>query len=661
MPDRTYTVIYDTSTAIKAAQDTSAFADAVDRLGRSLGLVLPLVKQLGVGVPRNLANCTKGADALATSLKRTGDEAAKTSLTIKTLGMQAGVTGSSLRTAGQHGGLMGKIFGEAGDRGLHLNATLARVAYAAAGIKSAVALYEKFTSTMHDVEEYANECAKDLIKIYDKVREIEAITGKTAAQVVTSQDELRARTGLSETEVQAFDTKWESAITMAKEGKHWKLNEAETKDVKEAAAGFAKAQGIDPTLMADIIPRMGVVEDVSSVKQAKGVMAAIQQMGVESADKFNPVLKAATKEIGTMIRPEGGGAFKSMSELMAATSAMTSLGAPAKIPTQMEQVWRQWASPINDKVSDFYKQVGIKPGETDFLTNTEKMADYFAAQKAKGISPEMAMKSAGFTRSPAANLSMIKVTREADILRKRLAKVHEAEDPDFVDTAREKYEAEQPMAFAAAAVDKVKHEKGESEKLLVGYRQYIEAGLERRGYRGAAKEGGDPVLSYREWLGMPINRLFGHEGGREQTSDETLTDIIRARMPKFVEQHQRSFRDAEGPTGMDRRIEGKELGELINTMTPEERKVLDDAAKEYAGAGGRVRAPSPATKRAGTAGAPIGPAAMMGSGIDGRLVAVNETGNRLLRDIRDAIQGGSDRGYIGPLTVDGADSGPRRS
>jgi hypothetical protein len=666
MPDRTYTVNYDCSSALTAAAAVNALTMALESLETVAERVKPKLQGFASGVSTGFTNTVKASDRLKDSLNNVAVAGNTASASFRGLQNQTATLNTHIQGAHTYAGHATGSFGEWASKGLHLNATLMRVAYAAAGITTAVALYKGFTDTLHNAEEYAEELADKVLKLHDEIRELKAITGQgeqaTAAEVRKLMVEGREP---DEQKVIGFAKMWGSALPAAQQSGGWKLNDEQTEEVKTQALRFASSQGIAPEVMGRMVASIGIGQDVKTPDDVMGQLASMHAMAVEGVGTFTPLMKAYNKLRGKMIQPGGGGAFKDPAELMAGISATSvETGNEAQIATAMSQVWRDLSTAKTKTQQKTFAKYGLDKGG-DFATRIEKIAPLLDDALAAGKDPLQALSDAGF-KNAASNAMIGNLVRDRAILRGRVNASRKAIDASAIKKMNDQQDVDNPERLAAATAESGKLERGEQERLLKSSRKFAEEGLE-------ANEGYTAKDTWGEYLGRAMASATGREEPRKQLQDWITARTILTKQPAVAQRHIGKFfkpsgaTDAQGrPRMKERRYlpQGQELADILNDMSPEERAEHLKNMRDWAAPTAATRRPGAAAGGAsGEAAIPgaVGPHASRAATSDGRLLSVNEIQAGLLRDIRDRLGPPSGGFGTGPLFTDGGDSGPRRA
>src|ERR1039458_3297024 len=100
MPDRTYTVIYDTSSAVKAAADVDKLTQALVNLETVAERVKPKIQGFANGVSTGFNNTTKAADRLTVGLTKVESQAMKAGTAFQGLQNQTTATAAKIQVCG---------------------------------------------------------------------------------------------------------------------------------------------------------------------------------------------------------------------------------------------------------------------------------------------------------------------------------------------------------------------------------------------------------------------------------------------------------------------------------------------------------------------------------------------------------------------------------
>jgi hypothetical protein len=681
MADRDYNITF-TAPSDAAIASLDALIQRLTTLDRLCDQVKPKLAGISAGVSRGIGGVSQSCNTLNTSLGNVATKAATAQAGLAGLATQTAGTGQHVQALSGHANHATGAFGAWADKGLHLNGTLMRVGYAAAGITSAVSLWTAFADSMHNAEEYASKCADKVLKLNEAVRETQAITGKTKEETKSEILDLMSKTGLKEEEANKFTKMWGSTIPAAKQSGGWKLSDKDTEAVKVEAGHFAATQGIDPAVMGRMVASIGIGQDVRTADDVLAQLGGMHAMAVEGVGTFTPLMKVYNKLRGKMIDPKGKGAAKDPAELMALISATSvETGNEAQISTAMSQVWRDLSVAKTKGQKASFAKYGLDKGG-DFATRIEKIAPLVEGAAEEGKDPAQALSDAGF-KNATANTMIVNLVRDRAIMRSRVTASRKALDPNKIRETNRQADLDDPQRLAAAAVDVTRLEKGKDEQLLKPYRQFVEAGLEKN----AGYVGGDSWFggtNYREKLQYTLNLSVGREAPRDATQDAVIRRLIKRDQPAVAKRMEAQYRKQKGLFSANE-AEGEDLGKQINALSPKEQEKLNASLRGYA----KEQSPADQAKMRGTwlsqgevwdklvpaqrtpaASKPLmatpppkpgaapagGPTASAGPAADGGLASLNAEQLRVLRSIDRKLDGGGP----GDLDTDGGDSGPLR-
>jgi hypothetical protein len=653
MPDRTYTVSYDCSSAVKAAQDVDTFRAAIEALETVADRVKPKLQGFANGVSTGFTNTAKASDKLKTSLDQVSAAGDKASISFRGLQSQTVGTATQIRVCGQNADHATGAFGRWASKGLHLNATLMRVAWAAAGIGGFVAIIHGITKAFQDSIKALDEYAVKVLKLREQSRETRAATGdKTDQDTVNKIMDLRMTTGMSQEGAQAFTLMWPAALAQAKKSGNWKLNEAETEKVRIESAKSAEAKGISPETMGRLVPLIGASMPVNTAADVLGQVAGVEHFSAEAVGKFTPLMKALLKEQGGMVKAEGGGAFKSFAEAMAAMSATTGAGIQeARLPAAMGAVWRELSAPKTNEERENLAKIGIVPGKTDYVTDIEKIGDYLKGTRAAGKDDKGALRELGL-KADAANRSMVASVKVRQVLRTNQTEAKGWSDANRLMQENVEFRAQNADAFAEASEAAAENVQGQRMAGLLPLRKFAKAGLVRRGIEDLTMTKIVDNFDYSRAM-----------MGREKSEDARYDTVVRAHIKQQVPDAKKRFPTLDMGWNTDA-AEGKDLADIERQLTPEDQDRVSASMQKWANVAPQqpwMKARNPAAKPAAAAaprpgvGAPAHAAAAAGpqASLDPEML-------RTLQSIDRKMDSGGG-GYIGSLPIDGGDSGPRRA
>jgi hypothetical protein len=649
MPDRNYNLITDAPNAAKFIADLDAMISRIERLDAAAEKLIPKLKEIGKGASLGLTNTGKAADRLSASLLKTDDQAKK--------------VGASLAAAGGHALTMGAGLRGASDSGNRLERTLVRVGLASVVMQALQKLASELSKAFDEAREYAAKVAEQVGGLRDKVRELRAITGggATTTDVVNSVKDLMIATGMKQDEAIAFDTMWQSALPAAKKSGNWNLNDKQTDEVKVQAARWAISAGISPEVVGKLVPQIGIAQAVNTPGDATSQMAGMHAMGVESVGKFTEVMKASQKLSGSMIRPEGGGAFKNSAELIAGISA-TSVTSPIGRSVQaMSQVWRELSVANNDKKAEAFKQLGIVPGKDDYTSSVEKIGGFLDAQRAKGVPELQALKDAGFGNA-GANQKIIDAAKTRKVLRANVGSVAAASDPDKIRADNDEFMRQNPERGAAAAATAADLKRGEEQRAFHTMRSLADTQLKNAGLvdnrLGNVIE---MIVDIPKNLPLGLSGLAaGEQPARQKLQDARISGEILKRVPGAAKRFPDLSPSLVVPgvntlNPFKGAARGEDLNRIIQGLSPEERDEVMRGLQQSAGAAVPARrGAAPPRPQAAPAGGPV--AAMN----DPALTQINREQLAALNRIDRKLDGGGPA-PVGPMPTDGGRVEPRRS
>lgn len=724
---------------IRYTSEVSQAVTGIDQLTAKLleleavvNRLTPKLKDFSKGVAPALNAATKAADKFGTSAGSLDAKVGAASAAVTGLGAAATAAAAGVAVAGTAttslGTRLGTAAGKAGAMGVALDGVAASAAVAtpalaatgvaagemtptlnvatagsnalggslgrfigiSAGIAAAHMAMRTFADAMNDAREFAREAAEEVLKLEDSVRELRMTMGKgtTTKEASEAVVQLMLASGAEEKAATDFNTMWESTIFAAQKKGNWGLNAKDTMEAKQQALAYAVASGMDAKTIGEVVPLIAVGEKIESKEQLLGKLGTMGRLAVEGVGNLTPMMKVYEKLRGTMVRPEGGGAFKSSEELMGAISATSvDAGNVPAVTTAIRQVWRDLSFADNDKKKATFKQLGIEAAD-DFETRVKKLAPLIHGAKARGLDEQAAMVEAGFTRT-GSNPKAIQIVTEQAVLEENLKIARQAPKGKDVVAQVEQFRKEQPNRFAVAAVQAAKLGRGQETKDLEVLRKFAEAGMTLP----SVKELNTPTANAAEGL-TDIIRLGGLTGekGREAMLDKEVRDRIRATVPDAGKR----FPALAKHGLMDREAEGQELADIVNSLKPEERAALFKETETFGRTGKRGperpdsrpfnpftaagAVPLPEVVPAGRPGAAgaggpaggaggIGPQAAafgLGGATDPLMMGVQKEQAKLLNRLvaiaeRPRGLNGSGGPSLGPLPFDDGDFGGRRA
>lgn len=623
MPTRDYEIRYTTTTAATAAANVRALRDQVLALDAAVTASAPKLAGLGAG-NQTVAALQAQLAALQAQLAKVQGQATTTGTALTSLATSTRTTGTSAGTAsGAFLGFASQIAAVAGP------AALARIAL------------REVAAAIRTAREEAEGWAAANLKLLDTERELATLKGLPAPtkDLTRDQIELAQATRMSVDEAKRYAVMWESTKFAAEQKGNWRLNAEQQRDLEEQAGLMATRVGLSPETMGMMAASLGISQPVESADQALAELGQMQVMVQEGVGNVKPIYVAIQKLRGTMVRPEGGGAAKSMAELAAIVSTTTTdQGTPAAAARAVEQVWRELAAPKTAEAQATFQRLGMQPGD-DYPTRLRKLKPILDAGAAPGGPGELAALQNAGLRNSYANLQIVKAVHALDLLDERWARMQSGGDAAQVraknlafagsDAGRARL-AETEMASA-------EFERGVPRMSLATERKRTEAAMLK------ARELGTTESGLRESATglFGLTKLVGGQTGRQLMVDQRVWETLedRARLAGVDFDTGGISPDLSSERGLSlysetvAQVEAAEKAKGITPLAPGER--AGEAA--LARAGGRVRpgfapaaVPAPPIRTrpgvvvpAGGAGAPGGPGAPGAGGAPGGVASVD--------------------------------------
>lgn len=577
------------------ASPVNAASKAVDKLNASLGVLDTLAVTASgavAGVGTAATGAATGIAAVGTAAtstnRRLGAAAASATAmggALNGVATQATTAALGLQHVGASAGMLPGLFGSVQTSSVGAGRGIGSISTAGAGLAVVVGLAGSMADAFRESREFAEECAAEVTRLDDSVRELRMTMGKgtTTKEASDSVVELMLASGADQKKAAAFNTMWESTVFAAKKKGNWGLNEKETKEAKGQALSYAVASGMDEKTIGEVVPLIGVGEKISSTEQLLGKLGTMGRLAVEGVGNLTPMMKVYEKLRGTMVRPAGGGAFKSSEELMAAISStsVTAGNVPA-VTTAMNQVWRDLSFADNDQKKETFKQLGIKPGD-DYQTRVNKITPLVEGAAARGKTELEALFEAGFHRT-GSNPKIVQAVTERSILRENLDIARQAPKGADVIRENERFRAENPNRFAANAVEAAKLKRGRETQDLEVMKKFAEAdATNRAGLNRASMNFFENIIDMKIPSMIPLvggksisQDVLGEESGRQKILDSIVSGHIQAvvpdankRFPNLSGQIEIPGINRVNPTFQPAR--GPALAKIIRDLTPEER------------------------------------------------------------------------------------------
>lgn len=559
MPDRTYRLVYDTTSSLKAASDIDALTAALTRLDQVADKIAPKLRVIARGLDKNASEGATAVNKLTVACAQLNPVASNSADAMKALN-------DTVKDSSKH-------LDASSTSSTNLGRSIIGVSAAALGMRAVREVTSALREAFEDAAKFAEETADKTLALKDAVRELKAVSGDEATLEQTTEGvkKIMLASGAKQSEAIAFETMWGSAISAAKKGGGWQLSDNDTEEVKIEAARFAVANGMNPDTVGKLVPSIGIAQPVKTKDDVLGQLSYMQKMGVESVGRFTPVMKANQRLLGSMVRPEGGGAFKSAGALMGAISASTAVsGSEAASVQMMKQVWRDLSMPMNDEASANMEKIGIVPGQDDYASSVSKLGEYLKTTRAQGIGDNQALKQFGFTR-PASFAALQNAVTVSQATTKNVSEAETHQNPQRIQAISEQFRKDQPNRFAEARLEVAKLERGQENSDLSVMEKLAEAGLHKR--REIDTAGMNALEAFDKIV--TLGGLTGEYGKESQKHED-----IRLAMQEVVPNALQRF---PGALGAGSAFTGRQsLNEAVNQLAPAEREAVFGRLNEYA-------------------------------------------------------------------------------
>lgn len=578
MPDRTYTLVYDAESARAAAAAVDQLIARVTQLDKLCDQVQPKFKALFSGSSRGINTTGKAVTGLTGNLTSLQNQAGKTGLAVATMGANVQAAGVTARGAATQVGSLGTT-AEKSAGGMR------RLATAGAGLSAVVGLAGSLSDALKEAREYGFESAEAVLKLRDAVRELKMTLGKdtTTKEAAEQVKTLMLASGADQKAAVAFDTMWESTVFASKKSGNWGLNDKQTLEAKKQALAYAVSSGMSEKTIGEVVPLIGVGEKITSTDQLLGKLGTMGQLAVEGVGNLTPMMQVYQKLRGTMVRPGGGGAFRTSEELLGAISATSvDAGGVGRVTQSMQQVWRDLSFADNDEKVKTFEKYGLKPGD-DFQTRVRKIAPLLDEARANNVGELEALKKAGFSRI-GSNPKTVMAVFDRKILDANMEIARKAPDGAGVRAQNLAFRRENPNRFAENARAVARMNTGEEFADLAVLRKFAEAQAEnakviKSGYGNFAENVIDmKVPGIVPFVGGKSlsQDLLGQESAREKVLDVITSQHVLKAVPGAAER----FPDLSGqldvpgvnrlnPTFQPAR--GARLAAILRQLSPEER------------------------------------------------------------------------------------------
>lgn len=324
---------------------------------------------------------------------------------------------------------VGKGAGKAAQGAAELTSSMGSLVSAAAGLAMARQMIGGIAEACQEAYQFASKSAEEIIKIRDSVRELRGLGGddKTSDDVIMDLMELRAKTGLKQTEAREFSEQFDSGIPTARDkgflGPAGPARDALEEGIKEETALYAQRMGIglkDAGVFASAILTAGPVKtrEEFATKLARATQGAIDGQG-----NLTPFAKAGARAIAELGSEDGKvGNPEDVMALLGVTSVATG-NSPLKAATFLSQAVAGLTG-FNKTQGGFLKdQARILPTD-DVMTMLGKMEPILKGADESGEGAEYFLQQHGFgERREVAAIAFL--ARNLDVARARVKRNHE--------------------------------------------------------------------------------------------------------------------------------------------------------------------------------------------------------------------------------------------
>ena len=286
---------------------------------------------------------------------------------------------------------------------------------------------------------------------------MKVITGVSAKEARDDLSKVMLASGMDEKSATAFNSMWGSAISKAKDSGNWQLSDAETEKSRLEIAHFARQNKMDPAMTWQDDPAHGRSATIQNGRRRSQGGGHVQQMGIEAAGTFTQMATADLKIMGQLVRPEGGGAFRSLGEQSAGISAMSGTTSMTAAPAELRSMWAEVSAPKSAKEQDSFAAIGIVPGKTDMAGSCREMERLHRLSKRPRASSRKKQSRRVHVTSRQASRGIVNAYTAREAWKSAMAKAKEETDPAKIRAAMEATDVESP------ACDGRRHSSGRAE------------------------------------------------------------------------------------------------------------------------------------------------------------------------------------------------------
>jgi hypothetical protein len=401
MPDETYKIIYDTSSAVQARKYIDELAQAVYDLDAMVERSKKNLSGFAGGASRSASAATKKIQGLNAALSQTAPAANTAAYAMNNMG------GSAIGAAGNIG----------------------EMRMAMMGITAGVAIVKSLSDAFDEAKEYAHQVAEEAGNIRDITRELKTLSGDEAGsdKAMIGAVKLSAESGATVAKSASFSAKFDAGMSRGTDKGN--IDEKTKGELRAEAMTTARRLGIDEDVMGKFAGGLAGYGKIPNIKTAMNQIGGAMWGASQGRDTYTEHVKAFQKLGPKVIGGEGG--FKDAAEAMIALGVVDPIGGSADNAQNMIQQSRRLVNSNKPEHAAALKKFGINPSD-DYVTKMEKLAPHIT-----GAEGERVLFDAGFHLAPQ-NAATVAIAKEAAVMRKR---IDEKRRRDFGQEAMDKNNA----------------------------------------------------------------------------------------------------------------------------------------------------------------------------------------------------------------------------